>query len=120
MTGPRSRRSTTQKNGPRPSIGGVQAHGVWYNAGIRKGRSGDRIRSENPRITYQVNVISGPREHEWEVRQAAAMYQSVTSPTDAEVIPVAFLGRTSSAELQDPTLSIPRQLTEVREKLPPG
>ena len=35
-------------------------------------------------------------------------------------VPVAFVGRTSSAELQDPTLSIPRQLSEVQAKLPDG
>src|ERR1041385_7495370 len=35
-------------------------------------------------------------------------------------VPVAFVGRTSDAEVQDPTLSIPRQLAAVRAKLPAG
>ncbi len=33
---------------------------------------------------------------------------------------VAFLGRTSTVEQQDPTLSIPRQLDSVQRDLPPG
>jgi hypothetical protein len=35
-----------------------------------------------------------------------------------DTLPVAFWGRTSTYELQDPTLSIPRQLSEVTEKMP--
>src|SRR5262249_27792737 len=35
-------------------------------------------------------------------------------------MPVVVWGRRSTAQLQDPTLSIPRQLTDVREKLLPG
>jgi site-specific DNA recombinase len=42
------------------------------------------------------------------------------SEIDLQTLPVAFWGRTSTLELQDPTLSIPRQVAEVQEKMPSG
>jgi hypothetical protein len=44
----------------------------------------------------------------------------MSGQTRAGRVPLAFVGRVSSAELQDPTISIPRQLTEVQAKLPDG
>jgi site-specific DNA recombinase len=35
-------------------------------------------------------------------------------------VPVAWLGRTSTEDSQDPTLSLPRQLANARKALPPG
>lgn len=35
-------------------------------------------------------------------------------------VPVAWLGRTSTEDAQDPTLSLPRQLRNARAALPPG
>ncbi len=35
-------------------------------------------------------------------------------------VPVAWLGRTSTEDSQDPTLSLPRQLRNARAALPPG
>jgi hypothetical protein len=37
---------------------------------------------------------------------------------DTELVTAAFVGRTSTYELQDPTLSIPRQVGEVMERKP--
>jgi len=43
------------------------------------------------------------------------------APVDAPMpIPVAWLGRTSTEDSQDPTLSLPRQLRTSRAALPPG
>ena len=39
---------------------------------------------------------------------------------DAPLMDVAFLGRVSDEDLQDPTLSIPRQLANCQSVLPPG
>jgi len=39
---------------------------------------------------------------------------------DEIVMPVVFWGRCSTAQLQDPTLSIPKQLNDVQERLLPG
>ncbi|MGA5304618.1 recombinase family protein [Nucisporomicrobium flavum] len=36
------------------------------------------------------------------------------------VVPVAWMGRTSTDDAQDPTLSLPRQLANARRALPPG
>jgi hypothetical protein len=54
---------------------------------------------------------------------APVMSQSalqVTGSAPAEQVPVAFLGRTSTLLLQDPTASLRRQAREVQAKLPPG
>ncbi len=63
-------------------------------------------------------------------RQAEAAHRSAPAPhgpgqtalNHQATIPicVAFLGRTSTVEQQDPTLSIPRQLHSVQHNLPPG
>jgi hypothetical protein len=37
-----------------------------------------------------------------------------------ELVPVAFLGRTSTADMQDPRASLSRQLRAARAWLPPG
>ena len=42
---------------------------------------------------------------------------AVQAPT---AVPVAWLGRTSTEDQQDPTLSLPRQLRNARAALPPG
>jgi len=39
---------------------------------------------------------------------------------DQVTVPVAWLGRTSTEDSQDPTLSLPRQLRNARAALPPG
>ena len=38
----------------------------------------------------------------------------------AEPVPVAFLGRTSTLEMQDPVASLRRQIRSSRTWLPPG
>jgi len=54
---------------------------------------------------------------DWLLRQAE---QNVPEPYAAAAIPVAWLGRTSTDDAQDPTLSLPRQLETSRKALPPG
>lgn len=49
----------------------------------------------------------------------------MTGPADApqrvpEMVPVAWLGRTSTEDAQDPTISLPRQLSNSRDALPEG
>jgi len=54
---------------------------------------------------------------------APAPYDPVQTALDHQAaipIRVAFLGRTSTVEQQDPTLSIPRQLHSVQRNLPPS
>ncbi|ARP72354.1 hypothetical protein LK07_24245 [Streptomyces pluripotens] len=47
--------------------------------------------------------------------------QSIPDGTAVPVsVPVAWLGRTSTEDAQDPTLSLPRQLRNARAALPPG
>jgi hypothetical protein len=41
-------------------------------------------------------------------------------PAAPPVIPVAWLGRTSTEDSQDPTISLPRQLRNSRDALPDG
>ncbi|MCX5431581.1 recombinase family protein [Streptomyces sp. NBC_00257] len=41
-------------------------------------------------------------------------------PVAQATVPVAWLGRTSTEDSQDPTLSLPRQLRNARAALPPG
>jgi site-specific DNA recombinase len=49
------------------------------------------------------------------------MLPGAGGPSDGpDMVPVAFVARVSDEQVQDPTLSIPRQLSEVRAKLPPG
>ncbi|MGH9072978.1 MAG: recombinase family protein [Acidimicrobiales bacterium] len=43
-----------------------------------------------------------------------------TRSSDAPLVDLAFLGRVSDEDLQDPTLSIPRQLASCQAVLPPG
>ncbi|GIH07148.1 hypothetical protein Rhe02_52150 [Rhizocola hellebori] len=46
--------------------------------------------------------------------------QNVPEAFAAAAVPVAWLGRTSTDDAQDPTLSLPRQLDSCRKALPPG
>jgi hypothetical protein len=46
--------------------------------------------------------------------------QSVPEALQDAAVPVAWLGRTSTDDAQDPTLSLPRQLDNARKALPPG
>lgn len=46
--------------------------------------------------------------------------RNVPEAFQATSIPVAWLGRTSTDDAQDPTLSLPRQLETSRKALPPG
>ncbi len=48
---------------------------------------------------------------------AAAGLETAAVPVS---VPVAWLGRTSTEDAQDPTLSLPRQLRNARAALPPG
>lgn len=48
---------------------------------------------------------------------AAAVPDVLSAPV---TVPVAWLGRTSTEDQQDPTLSLPRQLENARKALPPG
>ena len=41
------------------------------------------------------------------------------SDASPAVVPVAWIGRTSTEDKQDPTLSLPRQLEKARSALPP-
>jgi DNA invertase Pin-like site-specific DNA recombinase len=52
------------------------------------------------------------------LRQAAD--QSVPDDFQAAAVPVAWIGRTSTDDMQDPTLSLPRQLDYSRSRLPAG
>ena len=52
------------------------------------------------------------------LRQAAD--QSVPDDLQAAAVPVAWIGRTSTDDMQDPTLSLPRQLDYSRSRLPAG
>lgn len=78
-----------------------------------------------PRTSPHDRLAAHPsRQH---VRTANAGVSTPYSPDQAvpnrgAAIPirVAFLGRTSTVEQQDPTLSIPRQLHSVQRDLPPG
>jgi site-specific DNA recombinase len=45
---------------------------------------------------------------------------NVPETFQAAAVPVAWLGRTSTDDAQDPTLSLPRQLDSSRNALPPG
>jgi site-specific DNA recombinase len=51
---------------------------------------------------------------------SGVMTQLPTGELGEITMPVVFWGRCSTAELQDPTISIPKQLTDVRERLMPG
>jgi hypothetical protein len=46
--------------------------------------------------------------------------QNVPASLGGAMIPVAWVGRTSDEEAQDPTLSLPRQLDRSRQALPEG
>jgi site-specific DNA recombinase len=52
------------------------------------------------------------------LRQAAD--QTVPDDFQAAAVPVAWIGRTSTDDMQDPTLSLPRQLEYSRSRLPAG
>ena len=45
---------------------------------------------------------------------------SAVVPSVPATVPVAWLGRTSDEDAQDPTLSLPRQLSNARKALPPN
>src|SRR5688500_1234451 len=49
-----------------------------------------------------------------------SIYGPMPHLAGAAIVPLAFMGRCSLKEPQDPTLSIPRQLTAVRAALPPN
>src|SRR4051812_4907137 len=46
--------------------------------------------------------------------------QNLPEALQAAAVPVAWLGRTSTDDAQDPTLSLPRQLDNSRKALPAG
>lgn len=46
--------------------------------------------------------------------------QHVPETFEQPAVPVAWVGRTSTDDAQDPTLSLPRQLANARRALPPG
>ena len=46
--------------------------------------------------------------------------QNVPETLQQAAVPVAWMGRTSTDDAQDPTLSLPRQLENSRNALPPG
>jgi site-specific DNA recombinase len=54
------------------------------------------------------------------MQSVAGDHQSAEADLAPALIPVAFAGRVSDKENQDPTLSIPRQLSRSRGALPPG
>jgi len=51
---------------------------------------------------------------------ATPAHAPVTPAVTAEPVPVAFIGRTSTLNLQDPRASLNRQLRAARQWLPPG
>jgi site-specific DNA recombinase len=53
------------------------------------------------------------------LHDVAVANRSADVDTDPVMVPVAFAGRVSDKDNQDPTLSIPRQLASVRAALPP-
>ena len=57
-----------------------------------------------------INVLS------WLQSVAESTHTDESAPT---IIPVAWMGRTSTEDQQDPTLSLPRQLESCRAALPP-
>ena len=54
------------------------------------------------------------------VMRLAASSDTARDPAPAVVVPVAFLGRTSTLELQDPRASLHRQARSAQAWLPPG
>ena len=54
-----------------------------------------------------------------EVHQLASWLQAAVLEVDIPVLRLAFVGRTSDDEVQDPTISIPRQLRSSRSILEP-
>src|SRR5437762_6796496 len=46
--------------------------------------------------------------------------QNVPDTLGGALVPVAWMGRTSTDDMQDPTLSLPRQLDSSRRALPDG
>ncbi len=46
--------------------------------------------------------------------------QNVPEASESAASPAAWMGRTSTDDAQDPTLSLPRQLDSVRSRLPAG
>lgn len=48
------------------------------------------------------------------------MANDALTATSPDLVPVAFLGRTSTLAMQDPAASLSRQLREVKAKLPAG
>ena len=46
--------------------------------------------------------------------------QNVPAALGTPMVPVAWVGRTSTEDAQDPTLSLPRQLDSSRRALPDG
>ncbi len=54
------------------------------------------------------------------VMRLAASADKATDPEPAATVPVAFLGRTSTLELQDPRASLHRQARSAQAWLPPG
>ncbi|WP_323809150.1 recombinase family protein [Kitasatospora acidiphila] len=63
-----------------------------------------------------------PRVHTPPHRPWSAQPQEIVPPIEQApvVVPVAWLGRTSDEDAQDPTLSLPRQLRNARAAMPAG
>lgn len=55
----------------------------------------------------------------WSRSQRQLSHRDEGSGGTAQVVPVAFLGRTSTDDRQDPTLSIPRQVRAARRHCQP-
>jgi site-specific DNA recombinase len=68
-------------------------------------------------VNYLVGESDDETFLEWISNLAA---QHVPAPLRGAAIPVAWLGRTSTDDAQDPTLSLPRQLENSRNALPEG
>ncbi|HUO37247.1 MAG TPA: recombinase family protein, partial [Mycobacterium sp.] len=70
-----------------------------------------------------MNAEAGISTSRWEVPPThATPWSEPPTPSTAgsAMVPVAFLGRTSTEDSQDPTLSLPRQLKNARAALPAG
>ena len=88
------------------------------------------------KVRFKIRIATGKRAKEIDARQAKAIMEvlqwqrqqtHLMTPRrrdrrrgPAEPVPVAFLGRTSTLEMQDPRASLRRQLRSSQEWLPPG
>ncbi|WP_325051957.1 recombinase family protein [Streptomyces triticagri] len=91
---------------PAPDLDSERRPGIGVRRSTQKGAT----------VSYDPPVpafTSSPPGRPWSPPESAL-------PMAQSSVPVAWLGRTSTEDTQDPTLSLPRQLRNARAALPPG